>query len=545
MRRLVYILALIFLAIGCKHNPNQVTKRSAEDDSLAVYFEKANLDSVPYAIRHSYVDKALAIVSKRPNDSMNRVNYFKVANRYWNMEALEDYKKIVELILKQSEKTNDSLALGKGFLYIGDYYLKVKKTEKAYLNYFKAEKNYRNINSKSKLIEALCRKIDLLMEQKDFINSEKNLYELLKLINNTSDNEIAFRVYNALGITYGELLEKDKALQCYLKCIQLCKENKSKSRIGNEETIQNNLGLLYQNLDNHKQAIIFFQRAFKKLSNFRDQSYAVLIDNLAYSKMKMIDFKGLPSLFYCSLNISDSLNKNASIIISKSNLAEFYNITGNRFKAIKFASDSYKLARETSSQHILLPLKQLSIADPKNAPKYAQEYIKISDSLQLAERKMRNKFARIEYETEELESQNKILKSQQQTIVYTSIALFCMLLVLVVFGYYVLKNRQLKLKREQQASVEKIYKLKIRQQQKVAQARQQEKQRISHELHDGVMGKLCGIRLSLFMLRKNRDQQTIAKSLKCVNELHNIEKEIRAIAYDLYGEIPDVNSIQR
>ena len=51
---------------------------------------------------------------------------------------------------------------------------------------------------------------------------------------------------------------------------------------------------------------------------------------------------------------------------------------------------------------MLKSLKQLSKVDPKNTLKYSQEYIRISDSMQLLERQTRNKFAKIAYETEEI-----------------------------------------------------------------------------------------------------------------------------------------------
>ncbi len=41
---------------------------------------------------------------------------------------------------------------------------------------------------------------------------------------------------------------------------------------------------------------------------------------------------------------------------------------------------------------------------------HSKEYIKISDSLQLAERQNRNKLARIEYETEEKSSGSGVLR---------------------------------------------------------------------------------------------------------------------------------------
>ncbi|QYS87435.1 hypothetical protein JJC03_06035 [Flavobacterium oreochromis] len=95
------------------------------------------------------------------------------------------------------------------------------------------------------------------------------------------------------------------------------------------------------------------------------------------------------------------------------------------------------------------------------------------------------------------------------------------------------KNKQLQFEREQQESNEQIYKLMLQQQHLINDTRQQEKKRISQELHDGVMSKLTSTRLNLFILSKRQDTETIQKCLKYIDNIQNIEKELRNISHDL------------
>ena len=59
------------------------------------------------------------------------------------------------------------------------------------------------------------------------------------------------------------------------------------------------------------------------------------------------------------------------------------------------------------------------------------------------------------------------------------------------------KNKELKFAKQQQETNEEIYNLMLSQQDKVDEARALEKKRISEELHDGILGRLFGTRLSL------------------------------------------------
>lgn len=47
------------------------------------------------------------------------------------------------------------------------------------------------------------------------------------------------------------------------------------------------------------------------------------------------------------------------------------------------------------------------------------------------------------------------------------------------------------------------------------------------------MSKLTGIRLNLFILKKRQDTETIQKRFPFIDDIQNIEIEIRQIAHDL------------
>ncbi len=176
------------------------------------------------------------------------------------------------------------------------------------------------------------------------------------------------------------------------------------------------------------------------------------------------------------------------------------------------------------------------IEEDSLAVKYYQEYITLNDSLINNERTIRNKFARIRYETKEIEQRNEQITRDRLFLSILSIAL----LLTVFLTYSTIsqraKNKELKLNQLQQEANEEIYNLMLTQQDKIEEGRAQEKKRISEELHDGILGRLFGTRLSLDSLNENIDQDTVKNRSGYIKELKAIEQEIRKISHDLNAD---------
>uniref|UniRef100_UPI00356A118D sensor histidine kinase n=1 Tax=Lutibacter sp. TaxID=1925666 RepID=UPI00356A118D len=179
----------------------------------------------------------------------------------------------------------------------------------------------------------------------------------------------------------------------------------------------------------------------------------------------------------------------------------------------------------------------LSKVDIKNSSRYLANYVHLNDSLQIEERKIRNKFTRIRFETDEYIDKTEEL-SQQKVLI--SIGAFITLLLLS-FAYFIKvqrsKNKELIFEREQQKSNEEIFSLMLKQQSKLEEGRLNERHRIAEDLHDGVLGKIFGTRLGLGFLNINGDESTIEKHQFYIDELQNIEKEIRTISHELKSDV--------
>jgi len=377
-------------------------------------------------------------------------------------------------------------------------------------------------------------------DQSDFLGSEMIIFEALRRLGITQNNELLYEAYNLLGIIYSELKEYKLSKEYYAKALETIKNVEHSPKNFLRAITLNNLGLSYRNQNKHKEAIEQFYLALKEkdLQKERPIIFATLKDNLAYSKLKSKSQDSLPNMFFEALKIRDSLNAVPGIIVNKIHLSEYYAFKNDTLKAIRYANEAYVLSNESNlKRDVLFSLKQLLIVDTVHAVRYAQEYFRINDSIQLAELRNRNKFARIEFETEGLTLEKDKLTQQKSILIYLAVGILLFAVALFIIRHQITKNKELKLLQQQQNANEEIYQLMLDQQQKIEEGRQLEKNRISRELHDGVMGRLSGIRLNLFILGKKTDPETIAKSLGHISEIQEVEKEIRTIAYDLEKKV--------
>jgi signal transduction histidine kinase len=164
----------------------------------------------------------------------------------------------------------------------------------------------------------------------------------------------------------------------------------------------------------------------------------------------------------------------------------------------------------------------------------------LNDSLHNVERATRNKYTRIEFETEEITAA-KDNAEEQNTFLENRIWMISILSFLTVFiiGLWFInksqksKTRQLLLEQKQQQADEEIYRLMLNQQEKIEEGKSIEKQRISLELHDNVMGKMAAIRMNLYPLIMTSELENKDLFYKQLDDMQQVEKEIRGVAHDL------------
>ena len=532
------ILVAFFLLYSCQDG-NQKSVKNVSNDSIAKYLEYANEDSISLNRRLDFNNRAFALLKYKQNDSLTRSNLIKVANRYFNNQDFVKYKATSQYAIIKSKEAKDTLTLAKSYYYLGDYYETTSINDSAIYFYLKAEKIYRNLDDQSQLGAVYLGMARVKNLAGDYLGSELLLTKALTAIRGLEDNQKLYEAYNLLGYISVEVKDYERALMYFNKALNTNEQFNLDPSLHYLAILKNNIGHTYLLKKEYRKANIEFKIGLKNINLFNDRPdvYAVLLDNVAYSNLKLKNFKSLPNDFYESLNIRDSLNLQSSVIASMNNLSEYYQTTRDTANALIISSKALAKARsQNNSLDLLLTLKQAINVDHKNAAIFSNEYMTIRDSLQHLERQQRDKFARIQFETDEISLQKDQLEEQNRNLLSLFIGTVMIILLLFVIRTQRSKNRELLLKQEQQKVNEDIYNLMLSQQNKIEEGRIREKKKIAQELHDGVLGRLFGARLNLDSLNKIEGADAESKRKNYLSELKNIEQDIREISHDLNRE---------
>jgi signal transduction histidine kinase len=373
----------------------------------------------------------------------------------------------------------------------------------------------------------------------DFLGAELSLYKAYFILKDSNEKEKLYGTLNQLGLVCNELKEYDKAVEYHTKALQVVKEFHLQNEEHQEAVCYNNLGYLYIKKKEYSKAIPNFEAALldKKVKDDDPVTYAYLIENLAYCRLKTDNYKDLPNLFYEALEIRKQLKNYTEIVASYIHLSEYAQKRGDLTSAINFSNQAIRVARESKIPvNIILALKQASIVDKKNAVKYSEVYIRISDSLQVVERNSKDRFARLQLETDEIKKENVFLEEKNRDILNYFMGTMAIAGLLFFMRAQRAKSRELILKQAQQRASEEIYKLIISQQGKLEEGRVLEKNRIAKELHDGVLGRMFGLRLNLDGLNQRTDEEAVKERIHCLEQLKTIEQDIREISHELSRE---------
>ncbi len=439
-----------------------------------------------------------------------------------------------------NDKAIDTISIGKRHYQIGELFRRSLLSDSAYFHYQKAEKIFKTHGHKYDTALtlfgiAVCQTYD-----KDYTGSEVTSIEALTLLSKLKQNNDVRKyksyVYNNLGIVFNELGQFEESINYYEKALDF-----KKNLVGNFErsigNTLNNIAYTYKSSGQYKLAIEKYEQILKNknLSKERPDSYALALNNYAHTLYLSKRYNKLPQLYFKALKVTDSVNPNGynSIIINQ-HLAEYYNGINNKDSAKYYGYKAKQISTQYHNDDLLKSLLLLSeIEEGEKAAIHLKQYVKLNDSLQKAERTVRNKFARIRFETQEIKQENIQITKERTWLLIMSLVIIIASFLLYLFISQRVKNKELEFKQSQQEANEEIYNLMLSQNENIEEARTQEKKRISEELHDGVLGRLFGTRLSLDSLNMATSEDAINTRGQYIIGLKDIEDDIREVSHKL------------
>ncbi|SNR16317.1 tetratricopeptide repeat-containing sensor histidine kinase [Tenacibaculum jejuense] len=505
-------------------------------DSIQSWINQSKNKNLDLSSKKYLLTKAYKFIIK--NKLETPIHLSSIAYEFYNLNDSINFFSINKVAVETSLKLNNDYALGDSYWNFATYYAAKENNQKAYKYFNNAFKSFNKGNFKFEMARVLFGMAKIKGEYKDYNHSEILNIKSIKLLKELKNHKFLFTGYVHLARLQEDIKEYDKALNYYEKAKKHLKKLKKIPVKFN--FIENNIANIYIEKEKYSIALKFYEKNLAK--EITKIHLARVLDNRAFCKLQMKDTLNVKKDFFHALHIRDSLNNKTGILMSKIRISDYYSYMKDTINAIQYAKEANLLAEELKNgRDYLTSLKQLSNLDKKNSKKYLDRYIQYNDSLITVERKAQNKFTRIEFETDEHIEEKERLGQQLIWIIGGSISIILISTLLYFLRVQKVRNEKLQLEADQQKANEEVYVLTLQQQAKLEEERVKERNRISAELHDGILGKLFGTRVNLGFLGMQMNTDTQEKQQAYLDELQSIEKEIREVSHKLSDNFNDAN----
>jgi len=528
-------VAILAIVISCNsESQDKSTLNVVEQDSISIWLNKGRSKELNESSRKIYLNKALTAILSETDDSIRSKGLSRLSLGYFRVGDSLNFMKVNKMAIETAQDVGDSLSLGNVYWDRAKFYENGSVMDSAFINYSIAHKICLAFG-KEKAAAQMLRSMGVIQNKiGDYAGGENNIIRAIELFKEEDDYKNLHKSYNSLGISAGNLDDYDKALEYYQEALKYLQKFEHSDR----STIQvlNNIGMVYLEKGDIKEAKKLFERVkeFPKAKELDLETYGRSLTNLGIVKTQLADSITRPVEFDEALLIQDSLGDFQGLSKTLFALARYYKDIGDYKSAKERAWHAIEFAKMSSNNdRELAALELLTIVDPDSSAYYSAAYIRIHDSLDLAERKMQNKFARIRFETDEVLAKNETLTRQRTIWLGAAVGFLLIALAIYIIAAQRTRNQKLKFLQEQQETNQEIFNLMMKQNQRLEEGKQFEQKRISEELHDGILGQMNGVRMVLLGLNGKNDPASIKLRSDAIEKLQGIQEEIRNISHAL------------
>lgn len=489
-----------------------------------------------------YLDSIEKILNKIESDSVKMNKLLSLSSEYYFLKDNRKSFKITKDAFEIAEQIKDSFSMGRALYYMGDCYENFQK-DSAYYYYKESEKIFKLIKNEDRLAKVHYNKAYLLFYEGNYVESEIEVIKSMSYLKNGNNLELLYMCNSLQGSNHTELEEYDKALD-YFKQATIVLQKMKKAGLDIDQIYYYNLintidiCKIYDKKEEYLKSITTLKSILSEDLKIKNQNlYNGISGNIAYSLMKSGNYKEAKIYYEKAIKISNKKDDTQSYLYKIIDFGEYHLLTKDTVKANVLFNEALELSKQLKSgNEELKTLSFLASANPEKATFYNNEYVRISDSIVKKQRASRDKFARIEFETSQVEDQNKLLNYRNIALVLGIIVSIIVFLLIIYIRHKISLKKELLLLEQKNIADKELFNLTNEFQIELVNAKQNEQNRISKELHDGIMNQIYGVRLNLGFLNEFDDIESKEKRLVLVKELQKIEAEIRTLSHDLSSE---------
>lgn len=499
---------------------------------------------LPLQNRKTLLHQAYTQAQTLPNDSLQLQYLAEVSRAYLYLEDSLQFRTTNRVLLQAAQVQNQHAMLGKAHWHLGFFFEKQGKLDSAFYHYRNVVQSIKHLPRDSTTYSQHGRQLYAMgriqSTYKDYLGADRNLAEAITYFRKAKDPKWLYRCYNIWGIVATEFNELNKALQYFTEAQHYLEQADFPEKEEKQWKLQNNMAYVYLTREAYSEAQALYTPLLRTpaLLEADPELYAKVLASQGYTYFKGNgNFTRAQALLSQALQLNDSLAFWHDQPRAQQYYAELKAAQGDTLTAIQYAQAARALAQKTSNnEKVLESLRMLTQLHPTQALSYAQAYYTLNEHIQQEERTRRDKFARLRLETDDVIAQNKVLIRQKEAQILLMVALGLFVATAGGFTISYIRRRGKQYRQKQKQSNEKIYTLMLDQHGKVEEGKAIEKKRISEELHDGVLGKMLGIRLVLMALNRRSDDASMAERRKMLESLQQLEVDVRNISHDLHDD---------
>lgn len=439
--------------------------------------------------------------------------------------------------LELAQELNDSTLIANAYNDLSILYT-LKSNYRKGLDYnLKAYDIRKILNEPISMISSLSKIGVCYGELGEFENAIKYLLEAINIVEQNDLEDKFYLVYDNLGGVFKEMQKPENALVYHEKAFEYAKET---NRIRDKYTILVNIANAHRNMGNEPKSIELHLEAEQMVSQTKDlRSQALIYSNLAslYSSLGEVE-----NVMFYNKKAKQAYefldNKDGQSMIHN-NIALFY--IGNQMLsqqnkeevkkeldlAAEFALEVQSLPRQLQNYEAYTQF-YLVLNDYENAMVYKLKADSISDALYTLENNKIVEDLKTQYETEKKEieiaqKEFEIKQKNYQLIIILGLLLFIVIGAIENFRKFRFKRKKLQ---EEARLKDELADIKIKNQV------QEERLRISRDLHDNIGSQLTFIISSLDMAKYAAKKQN-------AEEIENKLSEIKDFSAATIDEFRD------
>jgi serine phosphatase RsbU (regulator of sigma subunit)/tetratricopeptide (TPR) repeat protein len=240
-----------------------------ESENPAIYADNLLLLADIYKKKHNnekvinYYIRAASIYEKYKNENNLKHVYQLIANYYMVQNAFSKALEYFEKALNMEEGNGLTILLKN----IGICYYQLNQYKQAHDYFYQHYKRLPQADLEQKIDALAYLSMSCLMQKEYFLCLNYDM-KILEFYKQKHDQQGTFLAYNNIGYDYIRLKDYNLAVNSFKEALLLCDEKNFD--IKTQVNLLLNVGICYQNINEHENAITYLKRAYKLVYNKSD-----------------------------------------------------------------------------------------------------------------------------------------------------------------------------------------------------------------------------------------------------------------------------------